>query len=428
VADEEGAVAVAPRRDFIAALGTLAAMPWLAGRAVGVEPRARAAGRPFRIRTLTAGVTVRDAGDLRAIDDAIAFLQRARKRFESEGYEVQTTRIATQPFLDPIGVVARRRALEHLQLMDRWVVERGALLSLGPVIATDRLDPDFAPWAAELIRSTRNTSCSVTVASPGQGMHPRASRVAAEAMQAIARATPGGMGNFRFAAAANVPAGTPFFPAAVHDGRNSFAIGLEMASFLGDAMADAPGDPAARARAVLEPPLREVERLAEAAVATEQRLYIGIDPSPAPSRDSSIGAAIERVSGVPFGSPGTLRTCSLMTEVVRSLGVRTCGYSGLMLPVMEDPVLAQRAGEGRYGLQELLLYSSVCGTGLDVVPIPGDTPLTALTAIVADTASLAARLRKALSVRLLLAPGRRAGQIAHFDDPLLTDCAVFRAE
>ena len=42
--------------------------------------------------------------------------------------------------------------------------------------------------------------------------------------------------------------------------------------------------------------------------------------------------------------------------------------AGLMLPVLEDPVLAKRAGEGRYGVQDLLLYSSVCGTGLDVVP------------------------------------------------------------
>ena len=50
-----------------------------------------------------------------------------------------------------------------------------------------------------------------------------------------------------------------------------------------------------------------------------------------------------------------------------------CGYCGLMLPVLEDPVLAQRAGEGRYSVRDLLLYSSVCGTGLDVVPVPGDT-------------------------------------------------------
>jgi uncharacterized protein (UPF0210 family) len=382
------------------------------------------------VRTLTAGVSVRDAGDLRPVDDAIAFLQRARKRFEGEGFEVQTTRIATQPFLDPVGVVARRRAVEPLQVLDRWVTERGVLISLGPVILTDRLDPDFPPWAAELLRTTRSTSFSVSVASSAQGVHARAARVAAETMMAIAKATPAGIGNFRFAAAANVPAGTPFFPAAVHEGPNSLSVGIELAGLLGDAFTEARGasDVTGRVRATIEDALRGVERLAEEAVANERRIYLGIDPSPAPSKDRSIGATIERISGAPFGGPGTLRACAMVTDVLRSLGTRTCGYAGLMLPVMEDPVLAQRAGEGRYGVQDLLLFSSVCGTGLDVVPVPGDTPLETLTAVVTDLAALSAKLRKPLSARLLVAAGKRAGQVAHFSDPLLTDCVVFKVE
>src|SRR3989441_11886742 len=71
-----------------------------------------------------------------------------------------------------------------------------------------------------------------------------------------------------------------------------------------------------------------------------------------------------------------------------SLRVKTCGYSGLMLPVLEDPVLARRATEGRYSVRDLLLYSTVCGTGLDVVPLPGDTPADRLAALIADVAAL----------------------------------------
>ncbi len=426
-------MSITPRRQFVAALGAASLAP-LAGRrayaSTRVAPVPPVAPRPFRVRTLTAGVTVRDAGDLRPVDDAIAFLQRAKKRFEGEGYEVQTTRIATQPFLDPVGVVARRRAIEPLQVLDRWVTERGVLISLGPVIVTDRLDPDFAPWVAELVRTTRSTSLSVSVASSAQGVHTRGARVVAEAMQAIAKATPGGIGNFRFAAAANVPAGTPFFPVAVHDGPSSLAVGIEMAGLVGEAFTEARGaaDVTARARVTIEAALRDVERLADASVANERRTYIGIDPSPAPSKDRSIGAAIEKISGAPFGSPGTLRACAMITDVLRSLGTLTCGYSGLMLPVLEDPVLAQRAGEGRYGVQDLLLFSSVCGTGLDVVPVPADTPVETLAAIVTDVASLSVKLHKPLSARLFLVAGKRPGQLAHFDDPLLTDCVVFKVE
>jgi uncharacterized protein (UPF0210 family) len=96
-----------------------------------------------------------------------------------------------------------------------------------------------------------------------------------------------------------------------------------------------------------------------------------------------------------------------------------------MLPVLEDTVLARRAVEGRYGLRDLLLFSSVCGTGLDVVPVPGDTPHATLTRLVLDVAAQSVALRKPLSARLFLVPGKAAGARVHFDDPLLTDSVVF---
>ena len=86
-----------------------------------------------------------------------------------------------------------------------------------------------------------------------------------------------------------------------------------------------------------------------------------------------------------------------------------------MLPVMEDVVLAQRWAEGRLGLEQLLVYSAVCGTGLDTVPLPGDTSVEDLAKLICDVASLAVRLRKPLSARLLPVPGKRAGR----DDRLL---------
>jgi hypothetical protein len=96
-----------------------------------------------------------------------------------------------------------------------------------------------------------------------------------------------------------------------------------------------------------------------------------------------------------------------------------------MLPVLEDPRLAQRASEGRFSVRDLLLYSSVCGTGLDVVPVPGDTPVATLAKVVLDVAALAAKWQKPLSARLFPVPGKRAGDHTAFNDALLTNCAVF---
>ncbi|MFQ5982894.1 MAG: DUF711 family protein, partial [Woeseiaceae bacterium] len=51
----------------------------------------------FRIRTITAGVHLDRTGQLKDVKAAIEFLHGARRIFESHGYEVQTTRVATEP-------------------------------------------------------------------------------------------------------------------------------------------------------------------------------------------------------------------------------------------------------------------------------------------------------------------------------------------
>src|SRR5256712_3480602 len=70
-------------------------------------------------------------------------------------------------------------------------------------------------------------------------MAARGVTAAGDAMAAIAHATPAGIGNFRFAAAANVPAGTPFFPVAYHSGSDALAIGLESPPLLTAGLAEA---------------------------------------------------------------------------------------------------------------------------------------------------------------------------------------------
>ena len=416
------------RRELIEMLGAAALVP-LTSRAASVRVGGPA-GPGFRIRTITAGTNVKGAADLRGVEHALAFLKKAKRLVTDAGYEVQTIRIATQPFLEEAGHRTRANALPDLQALDRAVVDGGALLSLGPVLAPDGDDPEFGPWAAELARTTRNISFSVRVVSPDRGASPQGVTAAGEAMAAIARATPGGIGNFRFAAAANVPAGTPFFPVAYHRGSDAVAIGLESPPLLSAAFAGA--NTLAEAKQsltqLLESRLGSLERFVRQLARRDERTYLGIDVSPAPGKDASIGAAIETLTGVPFGDYSTLAGCAAITDVLKSLRVKTCGYSGLMLPVLEDPVLARRASEGRYSVRDLLLYSTVCGTGLDVVPLPGDTPADRLAALIADVAALSTKLRKPLSARLFPVPGKSVGERAHFDDPYLTDCVVMKAE
>jgi uncharacterized protein (UPF0210 family) len=178
----------------------------------------------------------------------------------------------------------------------------------------------------------------------------------------------------------------------------------------------------------MESELQPVEKMAQEIAQIEQRNYLGIDVSPAPSKEASIGSAIETLTGSPFGSSLTLFACATITDVLQSLSIKRCGYSGLMLPVLEDPILAKRAAESQYTVRELLLYSSVCGTGLDVVPLAGDTATNVLTALIRDVAALSTKLHKPLSARLFPIPGKKAGERAEFNNPVLTNSIIMKVD
>ena len=111
---------------------------------------------------------------------------------------------------------------------------------------------------------------------------------------------------------------------------------------------------------------------------------------------------------------GTLAIAKMITETLRQLNVKKCGYSGLMLPVLEDYGLAKRNIERTYNITDLLLYSAVCGTGLDTIPLPGDVSEKKLYALLLDIASLSIKLNKPLSARLMPIPDKKVGEMTEY--------------
>jgi uncharacterized protein (UPF0210 family) len=146
--------------------------------------------------------------------------------------------------------------------------------------------------------------------------------------------------------------------------------------------------------------------------------YAGIDPTPAPGGAVSIGTAIESFTGLPFGSPGTETAAGIITRAVKSVAVRQTGYSGLMLPVLEDTLLTRRWTEQTYNLDSILAYSAVCAGGVDTVPLAGDTSVETIAHIIGDVATLAFKWNKPLAVRLLPAPGKKIGEMTEFSGAL----------
>ncbi len=388
-------------------------------------PVARAAEKP-KVRAITAFVRLDRAKYQTQIQDALQMLRQARAAFQQEGYEVQTIRISTQPFPEYTRGMSRDALLAFFRAYGELAGKEHFDAAIGPAMLNDTDDPRQAELLGEILQATKNLNGSVVVAGE-DGVHWSAVRAAARVMKFLAEHTPRSQGNFSFAATALVPPLTPFYPGSYHTGfGHQFAVALQSANVVAEAFAEAQNPTAAREALViaLGRHVRAIESIASRVDYQTGWAYAGIDLSPAPLKDVSIGAAIENFTGVPFGSSGTMTAAALITDVLHNIQVKRVGYSGLMLPVLEDSVLAERWGEGTLTLDSLLAYSAVCGTGLDTIPLPGDVTEPQLARIIGDMASLAVRLRKPLSARLQPVAGKKAGERSEFEDPFLVNTII----
>jgi uncharacterized protein (UPF0210 family) len=390
-------------------------------------PAAAGAAPPIKVRTITAFAPLEAATAEATLQEAAQFLKQARTRLQAVGWEVQTLRVATPPMSSYLPAVPVEQRLEFLLRLDALADELGVLLSVGPVISDDQYDRARIELAVDLLRRSRVAHASVLIANRA-GIQPHAIRAAAEIVRrlgAIPGAEPLG---FRFAALAACPPGIPFFPAGyASEAGRTFAFGLQSADAVSTALSRA--GPAQTEQAVVAAlaPLRELEAVAHELESGGWQ-FAGIDTSPAPLGDESIAAGVEYLSGVPVGAAGTLEAVARLTRILATLRVRRTGFSGLMLPVLEDERLARRAAEGRLSVQLLLTYSAISGTGLDVIPLPGDTTDEQLERVLRDVAALAVRLGKPLTARLLVVPGKRPGEMTEFDSPRLTNTRVLAVE
>ena len=378
-----------------------------------------------KIRTITAFVNLDHTQYQLQIADAMKMLKYARTVFETRGFVVQTLRIATQPFPEYTQGMTTDQILTFFKDFDALAQADGFSASIGPAMLNATDDPAQADLLAEILLNTKTLNGSLVVAGP-DGVRWPAVGAAARVMKKL-EATDHSQGNFRFAAIAMVPPLTPFFPAAYHTGfGHQFAIAFESAGIVAAAFKDAPDLATGRQRLI-----DKLGQVAFDAQAQAGRIdmdtgwaYMGIDLSPAPLGDDSIGAAIENLTSQPVGSSGTLTAAATITSALKDIMVKQTGYSGLMLPILEDSRLAQRWSEGRISIDSLLSYSAVCGTGLDTVPLPGDISAEQLSLIIGDMASLAVKWHKPLSARLFPVQGKGAGDMTDLNGPYLVNSKI----
>lgn len=346
------------------------------------------------------------------------FRASAAQRFQDAGFEVQTTRLATIEFPRYMdchkGLPATLRQVQNLE--EQAKTAGFEYISFGPVDVTDGDEMyDFVP---HLLAGTKNAFFSGIMACR-RVMYPAAVRKCAQVIRANRDLEAEGFANLRFAALAQVRPGSPFFPAAYFQGGEpAFALALECADEAVQAFTTAGSLGEARRFLInrLNEKARQLEMIAFD-LATEFNFDFGgfdFSLAPFPKDDISLGAAMEALGIQHLGQGGSLAAAAFVADTLDLGQWKRAGFNGLMMPVLEDSRLAQRSAEGSLSVQDLLMFSAVCGTGLDTVPLPGDVSEDDLTGLLMDVATLATRLGKPLTARLMPIPGKKAGDETHF--------------
>jgi len=389
--------------------------------ATSVTGHAQTHAKP-NVRAITAFVRLDRATFERQITDALVVLRAAQGAFAQQGYKTQTIRIVTQPLGELVSGQSDDDALRFLKAIDDLSAKEGFIPSVGPAMMRDSDDPRVMRLLEKALSTLPNLQANSIIAAE-DGIHWNVIRESAALVRYLTDHGPPSHGNFNFTATAMVKPYGPFYPGTYHTGAGKqFSIGFESANVVQEVFARTHGDfngSVAELTKQLTIHARIAESVGAQVAASTGWTFMGVDPTPAPLGDVSIGAAMETYTGAKFGSSGTMTAALIITTAVKAVPVKQIGYSGLMVPVLEDRLLARRWAEGAITTDSLLAYSAVCGTGLDTIPYPGDISINQLERIFGDVASLAWKWNKPLSVRLQPLAGKKAGDLTEFSGPFL---------
>jgi len=380
-----------------------------------------------KVRAITAFVRLDQGKYEEQIAEALVVLGKAKSEFETAGYLVETVRVTTQPLGELVAGMPEEQALAFLARLNQLSAKKDFLPNVGPAMMHDSDNPATMHLLERALSTLPNIEASTIIADE-TGIHWKTIHRTSELVKYVSEHSPKSQGTFNFTATAMLKPLSPFFPGSYHTGPGrQFAIGFEGANVVAEVFTRDKGNAEAATAdltAALTKHATVADKIGSKVAAETGWSYAGVDPTPAPLGDVSIGAAIEDFTGAKFGSSGTLTAARIITAAVKAVPVKQIGYSGLMVPVMEDKLLAQRWAESTYNIDSLLAYSAVCGTGLDTIPLPGDVTLDQMERIYGDVASLATKWNKPLSARLQPVPNKKPGDRTDFQDPYLFNTTV----
>jgi len=145
---------------------------------------------------------------------------------------------------------------------------------------------------------------------------------------------------------------------------------------------------------------------------------VDLSLAPTPAVGDSVGEIFQSVGLSSIGAPGSTAVLAMLNDAVKKGGAfassQVGGLSGAFIPVSEDSAIEAATRSGALTMEKLEAMTSVCSVGLDMIAIPGDTPATTISGIIADEMAIGMINSKTTAVRLIPVPGKGVGDRAHF--------------
>lgn len=396
------------------------------------------------IRTVTLGLDVLDCGHSSAQETARllyeklmlsgqALVRAAAEVADELGVPIANRRIAISP-LALVGSANERHDFPLIaRSLDRAARELGIdfLGGCTALIAGGLSKADEALIAAlpEILATTERVCASAELASTRIGLNMDAVLLLAEAIARTAQLTADrdSLGCAKLVLFANAVEDNPFMAGAFHGVGQPQAcinVGVSGPGVITQAVRDRPEADLGELAEVIKRMSFKVTRAGELVGRTvAERLGIpfgsvdlSLAPSPIPG--DSVGEVLEAMGLERVGLPGSTAALAMLTDAAKKGGAmassRVGGLSGSFIPVSEDTALARAAAEGVLCVEKLEALTAVCSVGLDMVAIPGSTPVTTIAGLIADELTIGMINHKTVGVRLIPVVGKEAGEWAEF--------------
>lgn len=288
-------------------------------------------------------------------------------------------------------------------------------------------EKSFIKSIPEVLATTERLCSSVNVGSTRAGINMDAVKLVGEIIKDSAFKTNDGLGAAKFVVFCNAVEDNPFMAGAFHgvgEGDCVINVGVSGPGVVQNAIKSIPNASITELAEMIKRTAFKITRVGNLVLSeaskrlNAERGIVDLSLAPTPVIGDSVGHILEEMGLEEVGCHGTTACLALLNDAVKKGGVMACsnvgGLSGAFIPVSEDIGMINAADSGSLTLSKLEAMTAVCSVGIDMVAIPGDTPVSTISALIADEMAIGMVNNKTTAVRIIPVPNKTVGEYVEF--------------